>query len=194
MTPQSLKQDVLRKLRTYWRIRAGLAFHLQLATTHNWANPAVSYDSIPAFGHASNFMSNEPLQDTISEIAVYASGDRLATDTMLSMIASLEEFLSAFLRSNGASASGTFGSLQHAAQRIRSITPNLIHRVDELRERRNSIIHQSGAPTNKHSTAAQLVLNQGIGAPILVGATHLYPESTYLSYSCDTIICYAAAF
>lgn len=192
MNKTQLTASMLAALRSYWRIRAGLATY-RSANLGALPSEVVHYENIPEVGVATSLLANETLDETFGAIEAYAS-ERLTRDTLMIILASFEEFLSWKLASISQSPEGTFGELQRRVEQHFSIPLHDIERVDEMRECRNCLVHHGGRVTARYLKAAAKVWSSSSGAihdPATVAMLKVSP--LYLAYVCDAAASYAGS-
>ena len=191
MSTSQFEGAVLETIRSYWRIKAALAVYHKYAKSPEMKSNRVYYTEIPQHGIVINFIAEETLEQALNQITDYSSR-RLAKDVFLALISHLEELFSNFLVSRGQPPQGTFGHLQKSVQRLHHIPNHIIEELDEIRERRNCIIHHAGAVQPRYTNAALQVFSRSggwVADPSTV--TNLDVSSGYLSYAGDVIIRYA---
>ncbi len=195
MTPSDLEAAVLESLRAYWRIKAALALHKAYSTHDALGIDTIDYESVPQHGVATAFLHNETVTQATGAIAKYVD-ERLSCDFFLSLIAHFESFLSDVLIRAGQSPSGTFGALQRAVEQIHTIPPNVVEDCDEIRERRNALIHHQGrvGAGSRYETAAAKVFPRAPGmVPDPAAVTVIGVPPQYLSYVADVVVRYGRA-
>lgn len=191
MTSAQLVAAMADTLGTFWRIRAGIAF------VRN------SKDSLPNvnFSYANTgpsqvvTLSQESSSTAFDEIFRYVDNSHLSKDIFLRLVSHLEAFYSAHLLIKGQPPEGTLGNLQSRCQNAYSVQASSAYEIDEIRERRNSIIHHGGHPTTKYITAAAKVFQTSGGAIIdPATATILGTSDRYLNHCADKIADYSRLF
>lgn len=191
MNKAQLEVEVLESIRSYWRIKAALAVYQKYAQGPEMKTNRVYYTGIPQKGTVANFISEETLDQALSQISVYSS-NKLAKETFLTLISHLEELLSSFLLSIGHIPKGTFGQLQTNVQKVHTIPQDVIDEIDEIRERRNCLIHHAGMVEPRYISVASKIFarsNGWIADPSTISTLDI--SSGYLSYAGDVIIRYA---
>lgn len=178
----------------YWRIRAALS--VARSNTDIDRSILLKYRNYPEISSTSHYLSSEPLSVALSQLELYER-DRLAVDCFLMIIARFEMFLSQTLRRCGNMTEGTLGHLQEAAQREYSIARNCaeVLLADEIRERRNCVIHSHEKATARYITkaiAASRLCPTVVAIPT-VGQL-VRPDEAYLTHSVDVLMRYYALF
>jgi len=188
MTPARFQLRALEILKNYWRIKAAAAFY---EASNSETNVNLEYANIPSVGITSNHFGAESVKDAISALHDFIDR-RLPRDLFFALIAEFEGRLSVRLVSLGEREDGTLGSLQTRIQARISVHPDLINDLDEIRERRNAMIHDADLANAKYVAAAAAVLpraNPYVKA-VVVGE-NLSPTETYLAYAADVMVQYS---
>ena len=191
MSHLKLEHSIFESLRNHWRIKAALATYRMFSTYKELDAKLVSYRGIPYYGVANNFIIDEDIDQAINQIHSY-SKERLVKDTFLILLSHTEEFFSDAINNAGQVPSGTFGSLQYTIQSIHPIAITVIEDLDEIRERRNALIHHNGKITPKYILTANKVYNRSnsmVANPKTVTSVDISDE--YLSYVADVVIRYS---
>jgi hypothetical protein len=190
MTPLQFQAEALEILKNYWRIKAAIALY---GASTVGTNINLEYANIPAVGITSNHFGVESVKDAISALHDFIDR-RLPRDLFLALIAEFEGRLSDRLVSLGEREGGTLGNLQSKIQDSISLHPDLINDLNEVRERRNAMIHHADLADAKYVDAAAAVLpraNPHVKA-VVVGE-NLSPTETYLTYAADVMVRYSNA-
>jgi hypothetical protein len=174
----------------YWRIKAAIALY---AATSPGPSINLQYTNIPSVGLASNHFGEESVKDAISALHDFI-GNRLPRDLLLALIAEFEGRISLRLIACGQSGDGTLGNLQTRIQSIVSIHQDLIYDLNEIRERRNAMIHYADLAHAKYVMAATAILPRASSyvQTTTVGA-NVRPSEQYLAYAADVMVRYSIA-
>lgn len=194
MSPADLKREIFEVLSGFWQIRAAMAYlRTSIAVTVTDATP-LQFDNVPQYGLAAGFFGAETLGTSLRNLDTYENG-RMVNDIFLALLARLEIFLSDKLASAGLIHTGTLGKLQNNAQAHYGITGIEVDCMDEVRERRNTIIHNHGAITPNYAAAANKVVGVSGGHVVAPGTiTKVEATATYLSYAADVLIRYSSKY
>lgn len=193
MTLTTFEESILDVLRSYWRIRSSMLY-LKHDDSSGWGDLPIEYHGIFQCGVATNFLVSETLAHAINELDEYAC-NRLTNDLFLSMISYLERFLSDKLSGIGRAPTGTFGNLQMRAERAYRINGDEIDFINEIRERRNSLIHHSSQVTAQYRAVCNKAVQlypSFVRDPNTVTTLDSTPE--YLSFVAHSIIQYSRKF
>jgi hypothetical protein len=188
-----LETSVLDTLLAYWRIKAAIAIYRGYSAHGELGIKAIGYDNVPQHGHATAFLQKETVAQATDAIDRYIE-DRLARDLLLALIAHFESFLGYVLAQAGQAPSGTLGNLQASVQGIHTIPQGTIDDFDEVRERRNALIHDHGQIGQRYRNAATKVFARSSGwvtDPATITVIDVPPG--YLSYVGDIVVSYARA-
>ncbi|WP_437841769.1 hypothetical protein [Sorangium sp. So ce1153] len=188
MTPLDLEREVLDVLRNFWRMRAALIFLRQEAESKVTAlgRLTVRFDNVPNCSVAPDFLHGETLDTTLSGIASFEQS-RMRNDVLLAMISRIELYFSDRLAALGRLPSdATLGRLQRLCESMAVVPRKFIESFDEVRERRNVIIHHHGIATARYAQAASRIPSL---SSLLPGVSVVTDES-YLSYAADVLVQY----
>jgi hypothetical protein len=188
MTPAQFQLIALEIVKNYWRIKAAAAFY---GTSHSETNVNLEYSNIPSVGIASSHFGTETVRDATVALDDFID-TQLPRDLFFALISEFEGRLSVRLVSLGAQAGGTLGNKQNKIQARIAVPPDLIQDFDEIRERRNAMIHYADLAHPKYVVAAASVLlraNPHVKA-VVVGE-NVSPTETYLAYAADVMIRYS---
>ncbi len=195
MTLTQLENNLLKTLRTYWRIRAGSTALQSNVDAHPLMGQVLHFESIPKCNSANPLIAPEQIGAMFQEVGDYISSGKLSVTFFLQLISHVEGFLCAQLSLKSLSIDGTLGQLQNRCESAYLIGSANKLRMNEIRERRNSIIHHAGAVTQKYVAAANHVFGDSGGAiPDPGTIVSLEISACYLSYCVDTLIDYARDF
>ena len=188
MTSVQLEELLKEILRSYWRQRIAVRL-FKLSTIQHSSVQTIEYIGIPELGFATGFLSQEATQAALDSVEKNLN-ERLPQDLFIALLAKFESFLAQALVLQGSTVSGPLGVLQTAVQNHYSVPSSVIDRLDEVRERRNILIHHDGRINAKYSAAAQKVIFQPwVEDPTSLSIIAISPE--YLTYVVDTIVTYA---
>lgn len=190
MTPTQFQLIALEIVKNYWRIKAALVFY---GANHSETNVNLEYANIPSVGIASDSFGTERLNDAILALDDFIA-KRLPRDLFFALISEFEGRLSLRLVSLGVQGGGTLGALQTKIQSTLSVPADLRADLDEIRERRNAMIHDADLANAKYVAAAAAVLprsNRYVKAA--VDGENLSPTETYLAYAADVMVRYSNA-
>lgn len=180
-------QDLIQN---YWRIRAAAALYRGATLEHTGS---LHYDNVPMFGAVTGILNEESVEDALSSLRMYID-QWLPRDLFLALIARFEARLIASLTAAGCSTTGTLGVLQQKVQKKFSITHEIKEELDEVRERRNTLVHNDGHADNKYISAATKVNSreQTYVALPRIGDS-VVPSPQYLAYAVDVLVRYSYA-
>ncbi|NUB06097.1 hypothetical protein FW320_07905 [Azospirillum sp. Vi22] len=194
MNNTQLNDAIFDTLRMYWRVRGGIAACRTLIEENPQFNIHLNYKLVPSFGSVRNIISQETVSNAFSSVMSYVNAGRLNVDIFYAIISHLEGFLTFKLKEAGLSEEGTFGQLQRRAENAFPIKPSLIARVDEIRERRNCLIHHGGVVSAKYLQAASVAAAISSDFPINLHQAALSVSDEYLSYCAESFISYSGDF
>lgn len=180
-------------LKMYWRMRAGVALVRQ-SDNDEYLGIKINF-LIPSLPSNPFVMLPEPSEVLFEEIFKYIDLGHLSHDVFFRIIAHLETFYSSKLSARGLSSHGTLGALQKNCENAYGIPVAAAGYIDEIRERRNSLIHNHGVPNQKYLTAAMAVYAQSggiIGDPR--GVTILKLSDAYILHCVSSIAVYSSLF
>lgn len=190
MSPADFEAGSRDIVENYWRIRAALRL---LVPGRAAATSRLQFDGIPQLGTMTGLLQNETVAETHASLAAYAT-NRLSRDMFVALIALFERRLTTRLLAAGMNASGTLGALQHRVQTLVSMPNDLMEDLDEVRERRNSLMHHDGDAHDKYVDAASKAHSRNPQHVALVSAgTLVIPDGPYLTYAADVLVRYSAA-
>lgn len=190
MTSVQLGELLKEVLRNYWRQRIALKLFKLSSIKHNDV-PYIEYVNIPQLGDVANFLVREETQVALVSVETNLE-NRVPRDLFIALLANFESFLSEALVLCGVTPSGTLGRLQNMVQQNYTVPGNSIEKVDEIRERRNALIHHNGIIDSKYVNAAnKVIFPPWVLDPTLLTAVEVTPE--YLTYVAATLIEYAKA-
>jgi len=193
MTHSQLEASVISTLQMYWRIKAALAIYQEYSAHEDLGIRVIDYASVPQIGFATSFLTNETVSEATAAVADYVQ-NRLSGDLFLAMIAHFEAFLIAIIVRGGGAASGTLGQLQHAVQALHTIPQPIVEDFDEVRERRNVLIHSHGQINARYRSAAINVFARSHGfVPDPTTIVSIGIPADYLSYVADVVVRYSKA-
>jgi hypothetical protein len=188
MTPLEFQAVALEILKNYWRIKAAIALY---GASTVGTNLNLEYANIPSVGIISNHFGVESVKDAISALHDFIDR-RLPRDLFLALIAEFEGRLSLRLVSLGGQEGGTLGELQDKVQARISVSADLRDDLNEIRRRRNAMIHHADLADARYVVAATAVLpraNPHVKA-VVVGE-NLSPTEMYLAYAADVMVRYS---
>lgn len=113
------------------------------------------FEDLPTVFEAARPESPASTAIVLTRIADLTSGNGLRKLVFLELVANLEAYMSERLTDCGKQAEGTFGKLQGLCMAEFQVSSDTGYLVDELRERRNCLIHHDGKATKKYVAAAQ---------------------------------------
>lgn len=190
MTPSQFQNVALDILRNYWRIKAASALY---ALSPEVAEDTLEYTNVPAVGTVANLLTSEPSADAMSALQDFTVR-RLPRDLLLALIAEFESRLVARLSALGEPTTGTLGELQRRIERKLAIAPSLIKDLDEVRWRRNAMIHNGDKADAKYVAASAAVQPRAhpYVKPAAIG-DNVSPDADYLTYATDVLVRYSNA-
>jgi hypothetical protein len=190
MTAAQFQAAALDIFQNYWRIKAANALYR--------SSPVVSitsldYANVPAVGIAQHQFSNESVADALSALENFLV-HRLPRDLFFALIAEFESRLVARLVTVGESARGTFGDLQKRLEAKIALPQTLVEDVNEIRQRRNAMIHHSDLAHPKY-VKASVAVQPRANAFVKVAALgdKVTPTGAYLAYATDVLMRYSNA-
>lgn len=192
--PQNLIDAMHNTLKMYWRMRVAVAIVREIDGDEFKGLP-INLINLPNLNSSTTVVGYESSTASFDELFRHISDGHLSKDIFLRTIDHLETFYSAKLTAKSLSPDGTLGVLQKRCQLAYNVSDTLISEIDEIRERRNSIIHHHGLPTAKHNAAAELVFHRSagvIGDPSTISLLTISDE--YLAHCVDKISIYSALF
>lgn len=190
MTPARFRSTTLDLLKNYWRIKAANALY---RSTRRVTADRLEYSNVPAVGFASNQFVSESVVDASLALNTFVL-QRLPRDLLLALIAEFESRLVARLRSLGQPEDGTLGALQTKIQAKTTVPPTLIEDLNELRERRNAMIHHADIAGAKYVAASTSVLPRAAHfIKVTSVGDNVSPTEGYLAYAADVLVRYSDA-
>jgi hypothetical protein len=173
----------------YWRIRASIAL---AGEAHFLHVGSLHYRGVPSLGAVAGLLQSETVDDAMHALHEYASA-RLAADMLMAVISHFETRLSARLVAAGGKGTGTLGALQYEVQKVASVPPSSVEDLNEVRERRNAIVHHAGRAHSSYVDAAKAVATRtnGILSVPNVGEP-VAPTGEYLTYAAHVLTDYAS--
>jgi hypothetical protein len=192
MNKQVLQDEIIETVRNYWRLKAALAVYRETSDVQPLLSRSLTYTGLPSYGRINSYLNAEKLQESFSQLSSYVS-NRLPQDTFLLQLSVLEQFLSNELSIRNLDSSGTLGRLQKTLEGSHQVNSKLpiVLQLDEVRARRNCLIHNHGKVNPEYKTAAISAYqysNGNIDDPNLVQDLRI--SEKYLIYCGDTLINY----
>jgi hypothetical protein len=190
MTPTQFQDVAVDIMRNYWRIKAASALY---ALSPEILEDPLEYTDVPSVGLARILLTTEPSADAMSALQDFILF-RLPRDLLLALIAEFEGRIIFRLASLRLPTTGTLGKLQRRLERTLNLGPALVQDLDELRERRNAMIHHGDIAGTDYAAASALVLPRA--APYVSAAAvgdRITPTDFYLTYAADVLIRYSNA-
>jgi hypothetical protein len=190
MNARNFQTAVLDTLKNYWRIKAANALYRASPLAEGGQ---LVYANVPAVGLAAQNFESESAAHALEALQGYIV-QRLPRDLFLALIAQFEARLVAHLRGLSQPGEGPLGALQAKVQARISLPQGLIEDANEIRERRNSIIHNAGAADSKYVVAAALVAPRA--SPFVVAVakgSDVSPSEGYITYAGDVLVRYSNA-
>jgi len=175
-------------VKNYWRIKAANALYRSSPFV---ATDRLVYANVPTVGVMGQNFPSETKAEAISALQLYIA-QRLPRDLFFAVIAEFEGRIVMRLNSLGEPENGTLGALQNRIQGRVSLSQVLIDDLNEIRERRNAMIHHCDIATAKYADASAAVLpraRQFITAA--VEGDNVSPTEIYLTYSADVLVRYS---
>jgi hypothetical protein len=181
----SATEDILKN---YWRIKAANALY---RSAPNTMAGRLEYSGIPSVGIVSSHFASESVADAMLALHAFIQR-RLPRDLFLALIAEFEGRIGARLVSLSASSKGTLGKLQTRIQTKITLPLALIEEFDEIRERRNVMIHHGDIANSQYVTTATIVFSRPnpFVKPVVVG-DNVSPTEDYLAYAADVLVRYS---
>lgn len=190
MTPAQFQAAGQEILQNYWRINAANAVYGSLEIP---ATARLDYTNTPAVGLAQIPAATESVADAISALNSFIA-QRLPRDLFLALIAEFESRVIFRLASLGLSTAGTLGQLQRRIEANLHPATVLVEDLDEVRERRNAMIHHADIAGADYVAASALVLPRA--APFVTATAigdRITPTASYLTYAIDVLVRYSNA-
>jgi hypothetical protein len=190
MSPTQFHASALDLLRSFWRIKAANAIY------RKWPQTPVGildYSNVPTVGLAANSFASESVSHAISALERFFT-QRLPRDLLLALIAEFESRLVARLTSLGEREDGPLGELLKRIQVRITLPRPLVQEMNEVKARRNAMIHNGDKADKKYVTAACAVLPRA--APYVTPAKvgdNVRPTASYLTYAADVMVRYSNA-
>ena len=196
MTSQELMDALSVTLTTHWRIRAGVAAYRHTNSLDSTiGHQILNYANVPFQSTLPRNLIDEPLTDALNAVSHFSTAGGLNKATFLSLVAVVEEFLSAKLAAKSQNPEGTFGNLQSRAEIAYGVSGLSCELVSEIREYRNCIIHHNGHLTARYIAAANIVLGRDGGAVLNPTSINVLKiPDNYLSHCVIVFSAYAALF
>jgi hypothetical protein len=190
MSAAGFHEATLDLLRNYWRIKAANALY---RISPNLAEDRLEYSGVPAVGGLAHHFASETVTDATSALDHFIV-QRLPRELLLALIAEFEGRIGARLVSLGEPNDGTLGTLQYKIQSKVLLIPNLVDDLNEIRERRNAMIHHGDVAHAKYVAVCHAVLPRAdpFVKTVVVG-DNVIPNEAYLTYSADVLIRYSNA-
>ncbi|WP_410952462.1 hypothetical protein [Pseudomonas sp. S1(2024)] len=189
-----LEKALAETLHSYWRVKAANAAMSVFSGTEYWTRLEVEFANVPSSSEvpAPQQVSFEVLR---AEIGDYFNNGRASQDYFLAVIAHFERFISTVLQANQKDSSGTLGQLTTRAEQYRGLTilDKDVAFVAEIRERRNSLIHNHGTVSPRYLQAANNPTVASIFGGKSIGDI-LNISDEYLANAVDSLIRYARLF
>lgn len=194
MTSQNLTDAMLNTLKMYFRMRAAVAIMREL-DDNEFSGVPINFTNLPNINSTNNLLGYETAEILFSELFKQINDGHLSIDIFLRVISHLETFYSAKLTAKSLSPDGTLGGLQKRCEGSYGVTGPLVLEIDEIRERRNALMHHHGNPTAKYIAAAGAVF-QGSGGAIDDPSTvsTLRVSDNYLAHCVNKIAAYSSMF
>ncbi|WP_124485244.1 MULTISPECIES: hypothetical protein [unclassified Burkholderia] len=135
-----------------------------------------------------------PVSAALREIESYVKNGRAITDFFFAVISHFESFLSAALAAKAQSTDGTLGQLMARAKQGYAIpTSPETEMADEVRERRNMLVHHRGVAQQRYVSVASVTSLPSHIRSTALGQV-LAIDDSYFAYVCDGLITYARLF
>ncbi|QYJ19973.1 hypothetical protein KYT87_20090 [Achromobacter sp. ES-001] len=180
-------------LHSYWQIRAANAAMMHFTQSGPWTTLPLEFGNLP---HTAQVPPPQkvPVSAALREIESYIKNGRAVTDFFFAVISYFESFLSAALAAKTLSTDGTLGQLMARAKQGYSLpTSPETEMADEVRERRNMLVHHQGVAQQRYVSVASVTsLPDHIRSATLGQALSI--DDSYFAYVCDGLITYARLF
>jgi hypothetical protein len=188
MTHADFEAAALDVLKNYWRIKAANALYLG---AQHVASGLLEYTHVPQVGVTTNLLSRELAADALVALRDFVA-QRLPRDLLLALIAEFESRLVSRLSALGKPTNGTLGGLQKRIQANVVIPSALAEDLDEVRERRNAMIHNADKAGAKYVAACAIVLPRAHPyVAITAEGNKVTPDPAYLAYGTDVLVRYS---
>ncbi len=190
MNTAQFQAATLEIVKSYWRIKAANALYRSSPLT---ATDRLEYANVPAVGLVTQDFTSETVAEAMSALQSYVAR-RLPRDLFLALIAEFESRVIVKLRSLGELEDGTLGALQNRLQARIRLPQTLLDDLNEIRERRNAMIHHGDIATRKYVIASAAVLPRACHFVTATGVgDNVGPTESYLTYSADVLVRYSNA-
>jgi hypothetical protein len=190
MNHATFRSAALDLLKNYWRIKAAIVLYRSSTAV---VAGRLEYSNVPAVGVAANLFPSESVADAHEALDRFIAG-RLPRELFLALVSELEGRIAARLLSMGELGDGTLGELQFRIQKKLSLAPHLIDDLNEIRERRNAMIHHANGAHAKYVAASTAVLPRaGSFVKAVVEGDRVIPTEKYLTYADDVMVSYSNA-
>lgn len=194
MNALDVNTAISEELRSVWRIRAALAFLRGTRDARLQKDVPLRFMNVPKASGVDLFPSSETVKEALDASERYEA-TRMASDTFLVLLVPIERFLSARLAAAGLKAEGTLGYLQKAAEGQCGLAAPDIVLMDEVRERRNCLVHHHSVATQRYVDAANVAApHSGGEVKATTIGTRVAITWAYLGYAAEVLIRYAKAF
>lgn len=190
MTADEFQAAAFDIYQNYWRIKAANNLYRSLPIA---ADSRLDYTNVPSVGLSALSAVSESVADAIAASTNFIAR-RLRRDLFLATIAEFESRLATKLASLGLSSDGTLGNLQVRLQQRLALPVALIQDLDEVRERRNAMIHNADLANQKYVSASAAI--QPRAAPFVSAAAignNVSPSDIYFAYAIDVLVRYSTA-
>ena len=188
MSPSQFQAAALEVLKNYWRIKAANAVY---RSSPDVATGRLEYSNVPVVGVTANQFASESVADAMSALHGFIVR-RLPRDLFLALIAEFESRIVSRLISLGELGDGTLGELQARIQGRIALPKALVDDLNEVRIRRNMMIHHGDIADSKYVAASVAVSSRA--SPFVQVATagdNVSPTEGYLAYSADVLVRYS---
>lgn len=190
MTSQEFKTEALNIYENYWRIKAANAL---VRSSSELGKRQFEYTNVPPAGSFCSDLGSESTDESMSALSCFIAG-RLPRDLFFALIAEFETRIISSLLSLGEPDSGTLGTLQNRIQRRISISQSLVEDLNEVRERRNVMIHHKDIANSRYiSTVSAVLPRANPFVKVTSVGDNVSPTDHYLGYATDVMIRYSNA-
>lgn len=186
---EDLEQALLENLRSLWRIKFAL---LAQRTASQSQSMLVNYENLPKNGPSNLFPRSESVLDAMKNLDAFSHAP-LATNLLLANMAQYEAFLKHHVVVTKKGGPPGLGTLQKIAESSseRPISDDTKISINEIRERRNIVVHRAGIADERYiqsAAAAQPLSNGSVG--VVAPGSRVEITPAYFHYATNVLIVY----
>lgn len=184
-----LEHALLENLRSLWRIKFAL---LAQGASPPSQSTLVNYSGLPRNGPSNLFSRPETVRDALNNLNTFSHAP-LATNFLLANMAQYEAFLKHHIVLTKKDGAPGLGTLQKVAESNleRPISSDTKTLINEIRERRNVVVHRAGITDERYTQSAHAAQPLSSGS-VTVLPTGSFIEITpaYFHYATNVLIDY----